>query len=300
MNTRSSFARLHQRLHDGLRLLPDKPEETPDSTLRALWSAVAGAPASATVASRAPLATLDDAAMRRLESLIERRLAGVPLAHLTGRQHFMGIEMLAGPQALIPRRETELLGRAAVALARELHDASGSALAIDVCTGSGNLALALAHHVDGLRVAGADLSDDAIALARRNAGWLGLDGRVEFHAGDLLAPFDTPAFLGHVDLLVCNPPYISSGKVGAMAGEIAAHEPALAFDGGPLGVSILMRLLQDAPRFLRAGGWLGFEVGLGQGTGIARRMRNDAGWAEIREIDDDAGQIRALLARRKG
>src|SRR5690606_16183300 len=130
------------------------------------------------------------------DALLERRIAGVPLAHLTGRQQFLGLDLLAGPQALIPRAETELLGRAAIELARE----SGAALAIDVCTGCGNLALALAHHIDGLRVHGADLSAEAIALARRNAAALALDGRVGFRDGDLLSPFDTPDFHGRVDL----------------------------------------------------------------------------------------------------
>lgn len=287
-----------RRLREHWHAAPDKPEETPRNTLLALWSTATGAPLSAVAAADIEPPALDADAERRLDALLDRRLDGVPLAHLTGRQHFLGLDLLAGPEALIPRRETELLGRAAVALARDACEDGHGALAIDVCTGSGNLALALAHHVTDLRVLGADLSEDAVALARRNARSLGLDGRVSFHAGDLLAPFDTPQFQGAVDLLTCNPPYISSGKVGAMAGEISAHEPRLAFDGGPLGVSLLARLMQDAPRFVRAGGWLAFEVGLGQGASMARRLRNDPAWSEVRELADDAGAIRALLARR--
>jgi release factor glutamine methyltransferase len=287
-----------RRLREHWHAAPDKPEETPRNTLLALWSTAAGAPLSAVAAADIEPPALDADAARRLDALLDRRLDGVPLAHLTGRQHFLGLDLLAGPEALIPRRETELLGRAAVAIARDACEGGHGALAIDVCTGSGNLALALAHHVEGLRVLGADLSEAAVALARRNAQALGLDARVTFHAGDLLAPFDTAQFHGAVDLLTCNPPYISSGKVGAMAGEISAHEPRLAFDGGPLGVSLLARLMQDAPRFVRSGGWLAFEVGLGQGASMARRLRNDPAWSEVRELADDAGAIRALLARR--
>lgn len=276
----------------------DKPEETPENTLQALWSAAAGMPLSAVAATAAVLPDLDADAEQRLDALLAQRLAGVPLAHLTGRQHFLGLELLAGPEALIPRRETELLGRAAIELARAAATHGRNAIAIDVCTGSGNLALALAHHVDGLRVFGADLSEDAVALARRNAALLGLSDRVEFRAGDLLAPFDDDAFHGVVDLLLCNPPYISSGKVGAMPEEISAHEPRLAFDGGPLGVSLLARLMQDGGRFVRSGGWLAFEVGLGQGAAMARRLRNDGAWDDVRELMDDSGAVRALLARR--
>jgi release factor glutamine methyltransferase len=96
--------------------------------------------------------------------------------------------------------------------------------------------------------------------------------------------------------LTCNPPYISSAKVEQMHGEIADHEPHLAFDGGPFGVAILMRLLQDAPRFLRPNAWLGFEVGLGQGPAMAKRLEK-AGCAEVRTLTDGAGSIRALFAR---
>jgi len=113
------------------------------------------------------------------------------------------------------------------------------------------------------QVYAADLSEDAVALARENARHLQLHSRTEFGAGDLLAPFDKPELHGTIDLLTCNPPYISSAKVDHMHQEIAAHEPHLAFDGGPFGVNILMRLLQDAPRFLNHNGWLAFEVGLG-------------------------------------
>ncbi len=284
-----------QRLRDDWRPIPDKPEETAENTLLALGWAAAGMPRSAIAAgaSTAP-PPLDEEAQRRLDVLLEARIAGVPLAHLTGRQHFLGLELLAGPEALIPRAETELLGRAAIGLAHEI----GAGLAIDACTGCGNLALALARHVEGIRVHGTDLSEEAVGLARSNAAMLGLEGRVGFRSGDLLAAFDTPEFSGSVDLIVCNPPYISSGKVAAMAPEISAHEPRLAFDGGTLGVSILTRLMHEAPRFLRVGGWLAFEVGLGQGSAMARRLRNDAAWDEVREHPDADGQVRVVLARR--
>ncbi len=292
------YAGLSRHLAAGLHLLPDKPEETADSTLRALWHAAAGAPLSASAASHAQLPELDDAARQRLQALLDQRLAGTPLAHLTGRQSFLGLEMLAGPEALVPRRETELLGRTAISLAAGIEDAgAGGLCVVDACTGCGNLALAIAHALPQARVVGADISEEALSLARRNAQHLGLQDRVRFVAGDLLAPLDNPDFHGRVDLLTCNPPYISSGKVAQMDAEIAGHEPVLAFDGGPLGVGILMRLLQDAPRFLRPGGWLAFELGLGQGNSLARRVRASGLWREVREIADDTGTTRVVAAR---
>jgi release factor glutamine methyltransferase len=228
---------------------------------------------------------------------MQRRLAGVPLAHLTHRQRFVDMEMLAGSEALVPRRETELLARAGIDLARQIATRQASVRVVDVCTGSGNVALAIACHVSVAKVFAADLSEEAVTLARRNAEHLKLQARTEFRAGDLLAPFDTSDFHGTVDVLTCNPPYISSAKVEQMHGEISQHEPHLAFDGGPFGVAILMRLLQDAPRFIRPGGWLAFEVGLGQGPAMAKRLEKLARVTEVRPLSDEHGAIRALVAR---
>ncbi|HEV2622903.1 MAG TPA: HemK/PrmC family methyltransferase [Frateuria sp.] len=287
---------LHARLSASLQTLPDKPRETPDSALRALWFAAAGEPCSVVAAARDPLPPLlDDSARQSLARLVDRRLAGEPLAYLTGRGHFLGLELLAGSAALIPREETELLARACVELLRTATEHHPPRV-VDVCTGSGNLAFAIAHHVPAAEVLGADISAEALALAERNREHLGLP-RVEFRCGDLLAPFGA-RFDGTVDLIACAPPYILSAKVEQMAPEISAHEPRLAFDGGPLGVSILLRLLEESPRLLRAGGWLAFEAGLGQGPAMARRLGRDPHYDEVRTLIDDHGEVRALLARR--
>lgn len=291
------FERMLARLAEGLKVLPDKPEETPESALRALWHSAAGHPCSATAAMRRPLPPIEasPAAVTALERLVQRRLLGEPLAYLTGRQHFMGLEMLSAPGALIPRAETELMARAAVEL---LHGMRGEPLAVDVCTGSGNIAYAMAWDVPRARVMGGDISDEALALARENGRLLGLGDRLEFRRGDMLAPFDEPALKGRVDLITCAPPYIQSVKVGAMAPEIAAHEPREAFDGGPLGVTLLMRLVEEAPWILRAGGWLAFEVGKGQGPAMSRRLQRDGNYDQVRELVDADDVVRALLARR--
>jgi release factor glutamine methyltransferase len=291
------YPELLERITRTLAFLPDKPEETPQSTLRALWFTAAGSPRSAEAAMEGALPELDAAGVARLGALVEQRLGGMPLAHLTERQRFVDMEMLAGPGALVPRRETELLARAAIDLAREVASRQAGVRVVDVCTGSGNVALAIAQHVSAARVFAADLSEDAVALARLNAAHLGLQSRATFSAGDLLAPFDTTEFHGTVDVLTCNPPYISSAKVEQMHGEISRHEPHLAFDGGPFGVKILMRLLQDAPRFVRPGGWLAFEVGLGQGPAMAKRLEKIAGVSEVRPLADSHNDIRALVAR---
>lgn len=297
---RQAFEPRLAALGSGLSTLLDKPEETATTTLRALWALAAGSPVSADLAAQQVLGELDEAGLADLDALLGRRLAGEPLAHLTGRQHFMGMELLVGPEALIPRRETEILAQAALGKLRELSPSQeGQPLqVIDVCTGCGNLASALAFHESRSRVLASDLSPEAIELAGRNVEHLGLAGKVLLHCGDFLEPLDSQAIRGKVDLLVCNPPYISSGKLKGMPEEIIAREPSLAFDGGPFGIRILQRLMREAPDYLRPGGWLAFEVGLGQGNAALQWLGKMAEFDKTESALDADGQVRAVLARR--
>jgi release factor glutamine methyltransferase len=290
------FDDLLGRVGDAIRILPDKPEETPAGTLRALWFAAAGQPRSVELASRGDLPELTSWQVGMLRTLVDRRIGGEPLAYLTGRQRFLDLEMFAAPGSLIPRKETEIVGRAALGHLRDTVAERGSALVIDVCTGCGNLALAFAAHLPQARVLASDLSPEAVAVARENARVLGLEDRVDFRIGDLLAPFGAE-FDRTVDVLTCNPPYISTAKVGAMPADIAQHEPSLAFDGGPFGIKILARVTKEALRLLRPGGWLAFELGLGQGPAMAKRLASSGDYGEIREHRDAAGEIRALSAQ---
>lgn len=292
MNEPAPFPELFARLAKDLVTLPDKPEETPDTTLRALWASVAGVPLSAERAAMEPLAPLSTGAADELGSLVERRLSGVPLAHLTGRQAFMGLELLAGPEALVPRRETEILGRVALS-----HVPETATVAIDLCTGCGNLAIALASDAPRLTVHAADLSEEAVGLARRNVEFHHLSDRVEVHVGDL---FDAlPGDLrGSVDMVVCNPPYIPSARVEAMDPEIAEYEPRPAFDGGDLGLTIVRRVVAEAPHWLKPGGWLCFEIGAGQGRHWVRSLSRQGLFDSIDTATDNEGEIRAIAARR--
>jgi len=284
-------------MEDQFEGLPDKPEEDAQNTLKALWFAAKGSPKAVTHVENLPLDALTNTQVNTLESLIQKRLEGTPLAHLTGRQEFMNIELLADESALIPRKETEILGRLCLTTIKELSENESPIRVIDVCTGAGNLAIAFACHASNVEVYASDLSDEAVALAKRNVKHTNVDKRVTLYQGDFLEPFKTDIFLGKIDILCCNPPYISTGNVEKMHKEIHEHEPDLAFDGGPFGIKILTRLIKEAPLFLVPDGFICFEVGLGQGPAMIKRLTKSNQFQDIISANDEQDQIRAIRAR---
>jgi release factor glutamine methyltransferase len=285
------------KLENAWKAHPDKPEETLESTWKALCFAAAGTPLSAQKAVKEALPTLDSEAEKRLASLIEQRCSGIPLAHITGRQQYMGVEMLASPAALIPRVETEILGSEVVRIAGQLIKERGEIIMVDVCTGCGNIILGVMSKQPGIKGFGSDLSPEAVELARKNAGFTGFGDKVEFFQGDLFKPFESERFLGQVDIITCNPPYISTNKAKKMDGEISRHEPLMAFNGGPFGFTVLTGLIKQAVKFLKPDSYLCFEIGLGQGQFVERMVRNSELYREIRTLTDSQGEVRAFLVR---
>jgi release factor glutamine methyltransferase len=231
--------------------------------------------------------------------LLEKRLANIPLSHITGRQNFMGIELLSDRRALIPRKETEILGNKALDIANKITETKQRANVIDVCCGAGNLAIAIAHYNPRSFISAADLSGEAVALARDNVSFLKLDKQIRVFEGDVFSAFEKDEFYENTDLIVCNPPYISSTTVQKMNVEIAANEPVLAFDGGMLGTKIIQKLIREAPKFLVPSGWVAFEVGLGQGPFIMQLCERTALYNEIESASDNFGNIRVIAARKK-
>ncbi|MFB6909020.1 HemK family protein methyltransferase [Streptomyces bacillaris] len=289
------------RLREQAAFPPDKPDEDPRSTARALWFAAAGDPRAVTADPDVPLPVLDPGQEAALDALLARRVAGEPLAYLTGRSAFMGLELLNAPGALIPRRGTELLAGAVVELAGTVADrAAAGVRVLDLCTGAGNLAVALAVLEPRTRVWASDLEAEAVAVAARNAAFHGVADRVSTAAGDLFEALrelpDRPAAF---DLIVCNPPYMPTGTAQAMPVEVGGFEPAAAFDGGDIGLTVVYRLIAEAPRYLAPGGWLCFEVGAGMGRVVEKRLAALGSYSDIRPVADQEGNTRAILARRQ-
>jgi release factor glutamine methyltransferase len=209
-----------------------------------------------------------------------------------GTYPFMGLSLLVAQGALIPRPETELLGTEAVALAKSMS----APRVIDVCCGSGNLACAIAHHVPTAIVFASDLTDGCFELAQRNVHHLGLSGRVRVLQGDLLAPVAAALDGSMADLIVCNPPYISSSRLSGDRKELLDHEPKEAFDGGPYGLSIHQRVIKDALALLKPKGHLLFEFGLGQERQMAALFARAKAYENVRFVSNEVGAARVVVA----
>lgn len=233
---------------------------------------------------------------RVARDMAARRAAGSPLAYVIGHEMFMGVDLIVAEGALAPRQETELLGNAALDAIRS----SGSAAprVIDMCCGSGNLVCSIAHHLPAARVWASDLTDGCIAVTRSNVEHVGVFERVVIAQGDLFAGLAGLGLEGSIDVVVCNPPYISQGKLASDRAELLEHEPREAFDGGPYGLSIQQRVVKEALPFLRPGGILLFEIGLGQERQVKMLFERMKAYEDIRLVSNNAGEVRVVSGRK--
>lgn len=298
MSVTEIFSKINVDLKDKLQFLEDKPEENLDSTLKALWLKAAGFQVSAEKAVNLTLPELTDEQLKNLYKLIDFRLKNIPLAHITKRQSFMGIEFKADERALIPRKETEILGKKALELSHIVTNSKVTANVFDVCCGAGNLGISIACLNPKCKVYASDISDEAVALAQENIGFLNQNECVKVIQSDLFMGFESDKFYGKIDLIVCNPPYISSAKVVKMNPEISSNEPVLAFDGGMLGVKIIQKLIAESPRFLAPQGWIVFEVGAGQGDFVIKILQKILIFQNIDSVSDNSGNIRVVSAQK--
>ena len=225
---------------------------------------------------------------RRVDALrrgLQRVAKGEPVQYVIGQWDFRKLTLKADRRALIPRPETELL--VDLVLKSEQVKQAEKPLMVDVGTGTGCIILSLASEMrDGVFV-GLDISPEALLLAKENAAFTGLEGRVLFAESDGCGEFDPAS----VDVLVSNPPYIPSHVVDGLEPHIRDHEPRLALDGGPDGLNIYRALLLDAVMVLKPGGGVFFEIGDEQGAAL-REMLEEYGFAKVEIIKDYSGKDR--------
>lgn len=239
---------------------------------------------------------IESAEAARFTALVEQRAARIPLQHLTGTAAMGEIDLAVGPGVFVPRPETELLFAWALAwLETPPHD--HDPIVVDLCTGTGALALAIAHARPDARVHAVELDPDALTWARRNADDRGADGDtpITLHAADVTDPALLSELSGRVDLVVSNPPYIPDGAV--LEPEVAAHDPHRALFGGPDGLDVIRAMVPTIARLLRPGGATAIEHDDTNGGGVAALLAG-AGFADIVEHPDLAGKPRFVVAAR--
>lgn len=229
------------------------------------------------------------ACLERYWPLVERRRQREPIAYIRGVKEFFGLELELTPDVLVPRPETEIIVEEAVRLAPP------RSIVADACTGSGNIAVSLAHAREDVTVLATDISLPALRVAAANARKHGVDARVRFVRGSLLECFPRCS----LDMVAANPPYVASGDEAVLMEEVRRYEPAVALYAGEDGLRLVRMLIAQAAECLKPGGFLLMELGLGQGPAILDLLES-AIWEDATLLRDLRDYDRTLCVRKRG
>jgi release factor glutamine methyltransferase len=228
----------------------------------------------------------------RYEEAIQERARGCPTQYITGHQEFWGLDLLVSPAVLIPRPETEHVVETVLELMKSYyHEYAGRLRLVDVGTGSGSIALALASELPQADMQACDVSDEALEMARVNAARLGLDQRVDFRKSDLLEAYRGETF----DFVISNPPYVGELEADSVQRQVREYEPRIAVFSGQEGLDIYRRLIPQAWEVLKPGGWFVAEIGFSAEAKVRQLL---AGWEEVQVTADLKGIPRVIAARR--
>lgn len=236
---------------------------------------------------------LDQIERKRLRVLFDRRLTHEPMAYILGRREFHGLSFEVNSAVLIPRPETEHLVEAAVEWINKINADReiGVPRIADIGTGSGAIAVAIAHAVENCRVIATDVSAEALAVAKRNAMRHGVADRIEFRLGSLFEPISET-----LDAIVSNPPYVAEIDRAMLAPDVLEYEPHGALFSGPDGLDCIRELVAQAPKHLRPGGGLWIEIGAGQSLAVQNLLEQTGAFESISFIKDYAGIERVAQA----
>lgn len=231
-------------------------------------------------------------------ALLQRRALGEPVQYLTGYQEFMGLGFRVNSHVLIPRPDTEVLVETVITHAKTLPARNGLVRILDMGTGSGCIAVSLAHYLPESVVTAVDISAGALSVAAANAENLGVKGRVTFLQSNLFEQMSQPMeYRKSFDIIVSNPPYIPEGDIPELQREVRGYEPRTALDGGPDGMDFYRELAAKGIEYLKEDGMLAFEVGYNQAEEVAETMK--ASFRNIEIVQDLAQINRVVIGRLK-
>ena len=267
-------------------------QQTASHLARNLLCYVSGKSHESVIADRDKYAS--EAVSEELDKLVQRILQEEPLAYVLGEWSFYGMNLHVNPSVLIPRDDTCAVTALAIKKALFLEQ---SPRILDLCTGSGCIGLAIASRVKDARVTLADISKDALSVARKNAMRLKLSGRVSCYQADALQP--APGFLGKFDMIVANPPYITSAEMEQLPKSVRDYEPHLALHGGDDGLLFYRQIIKNYCDALKPGGFLCFEFGMDQGDDVCSLLEAN-GFTVVERVNDFNGIERAVMAQYAG
>ena len=239
---------------------------------------------------------LDEASRALFERAVDRRTLREPLQYILGRQEFWGLDFIVTRDVLIPRPETELIIEAALKL---VPNKDARLTVLDLCTGSGCIAVSLAKELTSARIFASDKSEEALNVARENARRHGVADRVRFLEGDLFGSLEELDLRGRVDIMVSNPPYIPSGEFSALQPEVRDYEPRMALIAGQNGTEIHQRIIDEAPGFLGSKNALILEMGIGQAGALVQIVREAGTYDDPIILKDLAGIERVMIAQKR-
>lgn len=271
-------------------LLRQEDEETAEFTAQQLVAAATGRTVSRLVADFHLMASQRE--VKRTNALVQRHLDGEPVAYILGQWEFFGLTLKVSPDVLIPRDDTEAVCSLAIGQARQLPR---NPRVLDLCAGSGCIGLAVARYVKEARVTLAELSPEALRVAKRNIQENHLTGRVSCVQLDVRR--EPPHFLGTYDLIVSNPPYVTAEEMERLDPSVRDYEPAMALYGGPDGLDFYRAIVKNFTPILRSGGSLCLEFGMGQEAAVCHLLM-EQGYEVGRLVRDSGGRVRALIARK--
>ena len=276
---------------DARRLLRGTEGENADLAARELLMLLTGKSAEALLADRELYAS--EEIEERLHDAIARMIAGEPLAYVLGTWSFCGMELTVSPDVLIPRDDTMAVTELSV---QALSETEGGMLRVlDLGTGSGCIGLAIAKLEPRARVTLADISPEALRIAKKNLNDQKLTGRVTTFELDMKKPL--PKFLGQFDLIVSNPPYVTRAEMQRLEPSVRFYEPHLALDGGEDGLDFYRAIAQNAAPALKEGGSVCLEFGMGQEQAVASILRAE-GFTDLQFREDWRGIVRAVRAKK--
>ena len=241
---------------------------------------------------------LSDKDLAAYRALVQRAAEDEPIAYLTGRAHFFNLEFDVTRDVLIPRPDTETLVENVMQFVRHQPGMEAPRV-LDLCTGSGCIAAAIAHHIKSAVVTATEISPPAVAIARKNIERLGLTGRVLVEEGDLFEPLNNMVDVRPFDLIVSNPPYIPTAQMETLDRSVKDYEPLQALDGGLDGLVIHRRILDQSPERLVPGGRVFLEIAFDQGELAMQVAQEYPAFEDVRVLKDFGGRDRVLTAKRK-